>query len=104
MSWVELATLEDFTFSDRKVVEFNNTLLLIIKNNDKFYTIENNCPHSDLPLEEGLINDGKITCPFHGAKFCLRTGEVLSAPAFENITSFETILENNKIIVNINEL
>ena len=36
-------------------------------------------------LAGGEIEDGQIICPRHGARFCLRTGEALTPPAYEPV-------------------
>src|SRR3954452_22436041 len=35
------------------------------------------CPHRGGPLADGLVADGCVTCPLHGRRFDLRTGEAL---------------------------
>lgn len=35
----------------------------------------NKCPHLGLKLTKGKIEDGVITCPFHGSSFDLTTGQ-----------------------------
>lgn len=40
------------------------------------------CPHQGGPLAEGQITEGAITCPWHGARFWLDSGEPLSGSAF----------------------
>ena len=37
------------------------------------------CAHLGLPLHEGVIEDGVITCPHHGFRYDLATGECLTA-------------------------
>src|SRR5437899_9582795 len=36
---------------------------------------DNVCPHWGGPLGQGVIEDGKLICPWHGWQFDLRTGE-----------------------------
>ncbi|MFA4887072.1 MAG: Rieske (2Fe-2S) protein [Candidatus Nanoarchaeia archaeon] len=45
--------------------------ILVINDEGKFYAIENLCTHRQTPLEQGFIQNGCITCPFHGAEFNL---------------------------------
>lgn len=55
-----------------------------------FYTIEDMCTHAALPLSEGPVEGDEIECPFHGARFCIKTGEVKAPPACVNLTTYET--------------
>jgi len=41
----------------------------------------------------------QIVCPRHGARFCIRTGEVLAPPAFEPIAIFPVRVNNGEIEV-----
>jgi len=38
---------------------------------------ENKCPHLGLSLGKGKIDNGTITCPFHGSKFDICSGRNL---------------------------
>jgi nitrite reductase/ring-hydroxylating ferredoxin subunit len=37
-----------------------------------------NCPHLGGPLDEAPIEDGSVTCPWHGYRFDVRTGRCLT--------------------------
>lgn len=43
------------------------------------------CTHEDLPLEGGTVEDGVLTCPWHGAQYDVRTGRVLALPAIRPV-------------------
>ena len=47
------------------------------------------------------MQDGCITCPFHGAEFKLSDGSVQAAPAWEPILSYSVLVENDTIAVSI---
>jgi 3-phenylpropionate/trans-cinnamate dioxygenase ferredoxin subunit len=58
-----------FKAGDRKV--------LIYRLEDGFYATQHNCTHVFAPLARGKIVEGcQIQCPFHRARFDIRTGEV----------------------------
>lgn len=68
-----------FTFSEGDID------ILVVKTEGKFYALEDRCTHRDIPLSDGEVEDGQITCFAHGAKFCLKTGEAKCLPATEPI-------------------
>lgn len=41
---------------------------------------EDFCPHRGGPLSEGEWDGDSVTCPWHGARFSLETGEQLAGP------------------------
>lgn len=40
----------------------------------------NACSHLGVPLDSGEIHSGVLTCPYHGFRYLLLTGDCLSAP------------------------
>lgn len=55
--------------------------LLLCKLEGKVYGLSNVCPHMGGPLGEGEISKGEVTCPWHGWRFDLKTGQCKSSPA-----------------------
>src|SRR5262249_39315544 len=62
-----------FTIEDQKIALFNV--------DGTYYAIGDTCTHRGGPLSEGDVQGVKVTCPWHGADFDLRTGAVLGPPA-----------------------
>lgn len=54
--------------------------ILLVINNNKVTAFRNQCPHMGLPLETGLVDGVFLTCPGHGFRFDLTTGECLTVP------------------------
>jgi nitrite reductase/ring-hydroxylating ferredoxin subunit/Fe-S cluster biogenesis protein NfuA len=44
---------------------------------------QNACAHLGLALDDGEVEDGVITCPYHGFRYDLASGECLTAPAVQ---------------------
>lgn len=54
------------------------------------------CPHLGAPLNEGIVVDGALRCPWHHACFDMLTGEATAAPAFDSLTSYAVDLEEGR--------
>ncbi len=57
--------------------------VLVARVGGALFAVGARCTHYQGPLAEGLIVDGAVRCPWHHARFCLRTGEALAAPAID---------------------
>lgn len=81
-SWTKVATLPEIKEAGgRKVVEVDGTKILVAESAGKIYAVANKCAHMGISLVgktallQGVVADGCITCPAHGSKFDLATGE-----------------------------
>ena len=59
--------------------------------------INDKCSHGEVSLSEGFVDDTTIECWAHGAKFSLETGDALTLPAFEPVSVYPNIIEDNTI-------
>lgn len=64
-----------------------------------FYAIEDLCSHEEVTLSDGELDGLIITCPGHGARFSLVTGEALSPPAYEPVLTLSVRVENGMVQV-----
>jgi nitrite reductase/ring-hydroxylating ferredoxin subunit len=51
------------------------------------------------PLAEGKLEEYIVQCPWHGSRFDIRSGEVVSPPAMRPETTYEVKVENNNILI-----
>ncbi len=54
------------------------------------YSTLNTYINDGTEIASGIIEGEEIICRRHGARFCLKTGAVKCAPAYEAIASFPT--------------
>lgn len=99
--WVDIGTPIEIANDECKIVEIDHTPIAVFNLNGDFCAIQDNCPHQHLPLADGVVENGTITCPYHGAKFDLKTGAVLSPPACENLTTYATRVIDDKIQIQV---
>ncbi|MCY3836328.1 MAG: non-heme iron oxygenase ferredoxin subunit [Anaerolineaceae bacterium] len=87
--YVHVARLDELPPGERLVVEIRRRWVAIFNVDGQLYAIEDRCTHDDGPLAEGELKGCEIICPRHGARFDIRDGTVLSAPALVNVPSYE---------------
>src|SRR5579875_2183847 len=58
-----------------------STALVASRQGDRVCVLADRCSHRGGPLSEGTVRGGTITCPWHGSRFDLATGKVVSGPA-----------------------
>lgn len=74
---ISIGSVADFPAGKAKVINADGTAIVITCMDDKFYAVENRCAHLGLPLGANKVEGTVITCPFHGSKFDMCTGENL---------------------------
>lgn len=60
--------------NDLRVVEVGDINLLLCNVAGTIYTFQNACAHQKLSLEQGILEGGVLTCPWHGYQFDVRQG------------------------------
>ncbi|MFT5562126.1 MAG: 3-phenylpropionate/trans-cinnamate dioxygenase ferredoxin subunit [Litorivivens sp.] len=97
--WITVARAEELTPSDRRIVDLDGTQIVVFNLDGEYYAIEDVCTHDGGQLTGGSIEGDQIICPRHGARFCIRTGAALSAPAYEPTSKFPVRIENGVVQV-----
>ena len=69
-----MAAVEDVPDGGCLAVEHAGRGLVLIRTGDRVRAFENRCPHAGAPLSEGFVEQGRITCAWHGWSFDLDTG------------------------------
>ena len=62
--------------------------VLVARRGDELFAIGATCTHYGGPLAKGLMVDCTVRCPWHHARFDLRTGEAIAAPALNNVACY----------------
>ncbi|MFN0316886.1 MAG: non-heme iron oxygenase ferredoxin subunit [Burkholderiales bacterium] len=81
--WVAVCAAGELEPGEHRVVEVDGAQIAVFNLAGEFHAIEDVCTHDGGTLTGGPVEGGQIVCPRHGARFCIRTGEALTAPAFE---------------------
>jgi apoptosis-inducing factor 3 len=73
--------------------------VLVARHGENVFAIGATCSHYGGPLAEGLVVGDTVHCPWHHARFCLRTGEAIGAPAFNPVSCWRTEKRDGKEFV-----
>ena len=54
------------------------------------------CPHAGGPLGEGIVEDGRVVCPWHGYSFDVHTGAAEHEPDMK-VAVFQSVLDGGEL-------
>ena len=80
LSFTKVAETSEIPVGKMKMVRINDGEVLIANVNGSFYAIANWCTHKSGDLSEGSLEDNIVTCPLHGSKFDVTTGNSILGP------------------------
>ena len=99
--WINVAREGSLADGEHVIAEVDGIGVALFHVNGEYYAIEDVCSHDRSEIASGRLEGCEIVCPRHGARFCLKTGKVLSAPAYEDIASYPVRIERGQILVGI---
>ena len=97
--FIKIADITDIGLNQSHSFNIAGLDILICHTSKGIFAVEDRCSHADIPLCGGQIVENYISCPVHGAVFDLTDGSVQSPPAFEDIKTFEVLVEGTSISV-----
>lgn len=98
---IEVAKTGDLEPGEGKLVEIDEKEIALFNCDGTYYAIDNECTHVGGPLCEGELEGDKVICPWHGAEYDLKTGEVLGPPAQESVRSYKVVVEGDSIKIEV---
>ncbi len=97
--WIDVTKADAIADGEHVVVDVEGTEVAIFKLDGQFYAIEDVCTHDGAEIASGKLEGDEIVCPRHGARFCIKTGEVKCPPAYENIETFPVRVVDGRVQV-----
>ena len=78
--WIFAGSLSDIPQGGVRVTELEGEKVLLSRQGAVVTCFQNACAHLGLPLGDGEVVDGILTCPHHDFQYDLASGECLTAP------------------------
>lgn len=98
--WEDVGAEGDVPEGGVRAVELDAASVLLTRVGGEVKAYPNACAHLGMPLEMGRVEDGVITCSYHGFQFALSSGECLTAPEIA-LPSFPVRVESGRVQVQV---
>jgi nitrite reductase/ring-hydroxylating ferredoxin subunit len=97
--FVKVAKTNEIKPGQARLVDVKGKQIALFNVGGEFFALDNACTHEEGPLAEGEISGHTVICPWHGATFDVRSGEVLGPPAYEAVARFSVRVTGTDIEV-----
>ncbi|MCP4009188.1 MAG: non-heme iron oxygenase ferredoxin subunit [Proteobacteria bacterium] len=97
--WTRVASVAEFKRDEVRVVDVDNLMVAVYNLDGEYIAIEDVCPHDGSEIASGCVKNGILECPRHGATFDLRSGDVLTPPAYDPLEMMQLRVENGFVEV-----
>ncbi len=99
--FVKVATTGELAPGQTKKVEVGGKTIALFNIGGSYHAIDDTCTHRGGPLSQGHVEGDMVTCPWHGAKFKVSSGEVLGPPARAGVSSYHVRVNGSDLEVEL---
>ena len=99
-NFVAVAKLNEIKTGKLLKIHHKGMAYMLANVEGRIYATDDLCSHEDASLSTGALKGDCVSCPLHGSRFNVRTGEPMEEPATEAIATYAVRIEGDKILVN----
>lgn len=99
--FVEVAKTSEIADQSAVCVEVEGRRIALFNLGSQFYAIDDTCTHRGGPLSEGFVEGEEVECPWHGAHFNIKTGDVTTPPAPQGVTRYNVRVTGDAIEIEV---
>ena len=100
MAWTKVCRADQVADGSGLKIARDNPIAIFHVGNE-FFATDDTCTHAKFSLADGYIEDAEVVCALHEARFCLRTGRVLSPPASVALKVYPVKVEGGEVFVDL---
>ncbi|MDP3737422.1 MAG: nitrite reductase small subunit NirD [Hyphomonadaceae bacterium] len=104
--WLDVCAVEEIPLRGaRRIGPANRPVAIFRTGKDEVYALVDRCPHKKGPLSMGIVHGSSVTCPLHGMKIDLATGEPMGADAGKGCAPrVEVRVERGRVLIDASAL
>ena len=99
--FVKVASKSEIADGSAKCVEVEGQRIALFNLGGEFHAIDDTCTHQGGPLSEGTVDGDEVECPWHGARFNIKSGAVLGPPAPDAATRYNVRVTGDDVEVEL---
>ena len=97
---VRVAQTSEIPSGEGRSFEVEGKTIAVFNVNGQFHAVDGVCPHRGGPLGEGYLEDRVVTCPWHGWRFDVTTGQSPVNPAAK-VPCYAVKVEGTDLLVEL---
>ena len=79
-NWIDIGALAAVRRQGARLVKTAAGCVAVFRAaDDRVFALDDRCPHKGGPLSQGIVHDGRVTCPLHNWVIDLETGKATGA-------------------------
>jgi len=112
--FTEVAKIDELEDGAMRAVSAAGRAILLARVGDKYYAVDNLCPHMKGNLSKGKLEGTVVTCPLHGSQFDISNGQVVrwlkgglmskvgsALKPSKDLTVYNVKVEDGKVLVEV---
>jgi len=82
---------DDINENEMKLLSLgeNGGKILLVKQKGELHAIGTKCTHYRAFLHTGALGEGRVRCPWHGACFNIKTGDIEDFPGLDSLPCYK---------------
>ena len=101
MKHIRAAALADVAPGAPHLVVADDIRLVLVRIGDQVHALASNCTHQGGPLGDGKLSGTKLTCPWHGWMYDVRTGQCVFPGRGAAVPSYPVRVEDDEVRVEV---
>lgn len=97
--WEQACKESDLREGALRLVRIGRRSVLLTLVDGEIHATGGKCPHYGAPLQEGVLLDHRLTCPWHTARFDVTSGTAISPPAFDDLARYAVKRANGLVYI-----
>lgn len=78
--WIPACALHEVPENGLRALDIGGQKVVLFRRGPAITCFQNACAHLGLEIDAGVVKDGVVTCPHHGFRYDLASGECLTTP------------------------
>ena len=103
-NYKRIASVNDLNDGEAKKIEIDDKAIALFRIDGEYFATDDTCTHEKASLSEGEIDNKTVTCPHHGARFNIKTGQAMTLPAMFPVKTYQIKIDGNDIMIDMKEV